>query len=120
MMVGSVSPVFLAYRGACSLAAMMQEPLLVDALLPVKQQADASQRRTMVNNLLQQVSVHHERLFFQFTPPYSADTSWKVRVMAMLVDAEALEGLWRQMQPGTTLRLKSQVWCIAAHSADMQ
>jgi hypothetical protein len=60
--------------------------------------------------LLSGLPVDHQRLFFTWLPPKTArDTTWEVKVLQMLVDAEALEALWRQLQPGTTLALRTQV-----------
>jgi hypothetical protein len=37
---------------------------------------------------------------------------WHVRLLEVLVDCEAVEQLWSQLQPGNTLHLKSQVGCM--------
>lgn len=69
-----------------------------------------SGRRTGVK-LLQGCPLSHERLFFRFTPPQPGDLQpdWKVTLIEVLFDMEALEGLWQKLQPGSTSRLKSQV-----------
>lgn len=52
------------------------------------------------------------RLWFRFYEPRTSggeSTPWRVDVLQMLVDSEALEGLWRKRQPGRTTALKTQV-----------
>lgn len=92
---------------------MLQAPALASVVVGDRHGASRQKEPPTATELMEKVPICHRRLFFRFTPPGAVQpgehAEWGVALIEVLVDAEAGEELWRKMQPGGTIALKSQV-----------